>query len=166
MAVFGQISFGESQKINDEWRFQKGDIRGAELPDFNDWKWRSIDLPHDWSVEGPLSPNLASATGYLPGGLAWYRKVVIIPLNRNSQKVFIYFEGVYRNGEVFINGKSLGMRPNGYVSYWYEITPFVKFGENNLIAVRVITANPQIHAGIPDRASIVMYILFMLIPYI
>ena len=137
MAVFGQLSFGEPQKINDEWKFQKGDIRSAELPDFDDAKWHSIDLPHDWSVEGPLSPNLASATGYLPGGLAWYRKVVDIPLNRNSQKVFIYFEGVYRNGEVFINGKSLGMRPNGYISYWYDITPFVKFGENNIIAVRV-----------------------------
>lgn len=136
-SVSGQVSFGEPVKINNDWKFQKGDMKDAASPGFNDSGWRRVDLPHDWSVEGPLSPTLASATGYLPGGIAWYRKNINIPVNRNEQKVFVYFEGVYRNGEVFINGTYVGMRPNGFISCLYEITPYIRFGENNLIAVRV-----------------------------
>jgi beta-galactosidase/beta-glucuronidase len=135
--VFGQVSFGEAVKLNDGWKFQKGDVKDASQPSFNDSKWRQLDLPHDWSVEGPLSPSLASATGYRPGGIAWYRKTLEIPTVMKNKKVFIYFEGIYRNGQVFVNGTSLGIRPNGYVSYTYDITPQVRFGEMNTIAVRV-----------------------------
>jgi beta-galactosidase len=135
--MFGQVSFGEPVKINDGWKFQKGDTEKAALPDFDDSKWRQLNLPHDWSVEGPLSPDLASATGYLPGGIAWYRKMLDIPADMKDKKVYIYFEGVYRNGEVFINGTAIGMRPNGYISYMYELTPYIKFGNKNSLAVRV-----------------------------
>ncbi len=134
--VFGQVSFGESMKINEGWKFQKGDIENAASPSFDDSKWRQLDLPHDWSVEGSLSPSLASATGYLPGGIAWYRKTLNIPVDMKNKKVFIYFEGVYRNGEIFINGISLDMRPNGYISFMYELTPYIKFGEKNIISVK------------------------------
>ncbi len=137
LPVIGQTSFGDAVKIDDHWKFQKGDFENASSPGFDDSKWRLLDLPHDWSVEGPYSPSLASATGYLPGGIAWYRKTMEIPANRNDQKVYIYFEGVYRDGEVFINGTPLGMRPNGYISYMYELTPYIKFGEKNTVAVRV-----------------------------
>ena len=132
-----QISAGSSVKINDGWKFQKGDFEKAATPEFDDSKWRILDLPHDWSVEGPLNPNLASATGYLPGGIAWYRKTLNIPSQESTQNVYIYFEGVYRNSEVFINGVSLGIRPNGYISFQYELTSYLKFGEKNTIAVRV-----------------------------
>ncbi|MEI6138071.1 MAG: sugar-binding domain-containing protein [Mariniphaga sp.] len=132
-----QVTAGSSVKINDGWKFQKGDVEKAATPEFDDSKWRIIDLPHDWSVEGPLNPNLASATGYLPGGIAWYRKTLNIPSQETTQNVYIYFEGVYRNSEVFINGVSLGMRPNGYISFQYDLTPHLKFGEKNTIAVRV-----------------------------
>ena len=133
----GQITSGESLKINDGWKFQKGDFKEAATPGYDDSKWRQLDLPHDWSVEGPLNQNLASATGYLPGGIAWYRKTLDVPADQKDKKVFIYFEGIYRNGEVFINGNSMGVRPNGYISYQYDITPNIKFGEKNTIAVRV-----------------------------
>ena len=135
--VFGQVSFGKPIKINDGWKFQKGDIEKAASPEFDDSKWRELDLPHDWSVEGVLSPSLASATGYLPAGIAWYRKSLNIASEAKNKKIYLYFEGIYRNGEVFINGTSVGIRPNGYISYMYDITPFLKFGEKNCIAVRV-----------------------------
>ncbi|MGC9470493.1 MAG: glycoside hydrolase family 2 TIM barrel-domain containing protein [Bacteroidales bacterium] len=132
-----QIHSGFHEKINDQWKFRKGDHPEAALPGFNDNRWRTLDLPHDWSVEGPYSPDLASATGYLPGGIAWYRKTLHIPENQTGNTVYLYFEGIYRNGEVFVNGKSPGMRPNGYISYYYDITPFIRFGEDNTLAVRV-----------------------------
>jgi beta-galactosidase/beta-glucuronidase len=135
--IFGQDSFMKPLKINDNWKFQKGDLKNAATPDFDDSKWRTLDLPHDWSVEGPLNQCLASATGYLPGGIGWYRKMLDIPVNLKDKKIYIYFEGVYRNGEVFINGVSLGMRPNGYISFQYDLTPYLKFGEKNILAVRV-----------------------------
>jgi beta-galactosidase/beta-glucuronidase len=135
--VIGQVSFGEPERINSNWKFNKGDTEQAALESFDDSDWRTVDLPHDWSVEGPYSPHNASATGYLPGGIAWYRKNIEIPESRQDQKAYIYFEGIYRNGEVFINGKSLGIRPNGYISYLYDLTPFLRFGGKNTLAVRV-----------------------------
>jgi beta-galactosidase/beta-glucuronidase len=135
--LFAQDSSLVPVKINDNWKFQKGDFKNASATDFDDSKWRSLDLPHDWSVGEPLNQSLASATGYLPGGIAWYRKTLDIPINQKGKKIFIYFEGIYRNGELFVNGVSLGMRPNGYISCQYDLTPYLKFGEKNTLAVRV-----------------------------
>ncbi len=107
-----QVSFGDAEKINDNWKFQKGDHPAAANLVFDDSNWRNLHLPHDWSVEGPYSPDLASCTGYLPGGIAWYRKSFDIPTHKEEKKLYIYFEGVYRDGEVFINGyaQRLGMK--------------------------------------------------------
>jgi beta-galactosidase/beta-glucuronidase len=96
-----------------------------------------VDLPHDWSVRGQLSPTLASATGYLPGGIGWYRKEINITKELENEKVYLYFEGVYNRSEVFINGHSLGKRPNGYISFLYNATTFINWDEKNTIAVRV-----------------------------
>jgi hypothetical protein len=135
--VYGQVSFGEPQKINNNWVYSAGDHPDAARPDFDDSNWRVLNLPHDWSVEGTYSPHLASCTGYLPGGIGWYRKTLDIPTAAANKQVYIYFEGIYRDGEVFINGHSLGMRPNGYISYMYELTPYIVEGEKNVISVRV-----------------------------
>ena len=132
-----QVSFGKSEKINDSWQFKLGDEKGAQSPDFEANRWRTLDLPHDWSVEGVLSPNLASCTGYLPGGIGWYRKTLDIPADKKGEKVYIYFEGVYNHSEVYVNGTLVGKRPNGYISFMYDITPYVNYGSKNLIAVRV-----------------------------
>ena len=132
-----QVSFGKSEKINDNWQFNLGDEKNAQAADFDASKWRTLDLPHDWSVEGTLSPSLASCTGYLPGGIGWYRKTLDIPAGKKSEKVFIYFEGVYNHSEVFVNGTSVGKRTNGYISFMYDITPYVNYGSRNVIAVRV-----------------------------
>ncbi|SHF91692.1 protein of unknown function [Flavobacterium fluvii] len=134
---FGQVSFGDSKKINDNWKFTLEDAPDAQNATYNDSKWQSVNVPHDWSVEGQLSPTLASCTGYLPGGIGWYRKNIEIPKSKSGEKVYFYFEGVYNRSEVFINGHSLGKRPNGYISFAYDATPYIKYGENNTIAVRV-----------------------------
>lgn len=137
LSAFSQISFGDAQKINDNWKFILQDASEAQTTTYNDSKWRSVNLPHDWSVEGRLSPTLASCTGYLPGGIGWYRKTLNIPQAKRGEKVYLYFEGVYNRSEVFINGHFLGKRPNGYISFAYDATPFIKYGQDNSIAVRV-----------------------------
>lgn len=130
-------SFGTKHSLNDSWRFHLGDLKygGAEF--YKDSTWRVLDLPHDWSVEQKANPNLASCTGYLPGGIAWYRKSLDIPKEKEGNKVYVYFEGVYNNSEVFINGKWIGKRPNGYISFIYDLTPYINFGGRNILAVRV-----------------------------
>lgn len=129
--------FGKRQLINKGWYFNLGDLKygGAEFLDHS--SWRQLQLPHDWSVEGTPSPQWASCTGYLPGGIAWYRKDLDIPSDLEGQKVYVYFEGVYNNSEVFINGKWIGKRPNGYISFMYDLTPYIHFGGRNVLAVRV-----------------------------
>ena len=136
-AIYAQLSFGSSEKINNGWKFILSDEKEASNKDFNDRRWSNVNIPHDWSVRGQLSPTLAGCTGYLPGGIGWYRKSIDVPAEKKGEKVYVYFEGVYNRSEVFINGKSLGFRPNGYVSFMYDATPYVEFGGTNVISVRV-----------------------------
>jgi len=135
--LFGQPGFGQAQKINDNWRFHLGvmDEKTALKDDAK--SWQRVQLPHDWSIKQPLSPSLASASGYLPGGLAWYQKQLVISKEDKGKKIYLYFEGVYNRSEVFINGQLVGKRPNGYISFSYEISQYLKYGEENQIAVRV-----------------------------
>jgi beta-galactosidase/beta-glucuronidase len=129
--------FGKAELFNNNWRFNLSDVKEGSSSSLDDSKWRKLDLPHDWSVEGTLSPDKASCTGYLPGGIGWYRKSFTVPDSEKSKKVFIYFEGVYNHSEVFINGVSVGKRPNGYISFMYDLTPYLKIGQENLLSVRV-----------------------------
>jgi beta-galactosidase len=133
----GQPVGRSEQNFNFDWKFYKGDVQDGQKSDLDDSQWRLLDLPHDWSIEGPFSKSNFSCTAYLPGGIGWYRKTFVIPDNEAGRKVFLYFEGVYNNSEVWINGNYLGMRPNGYISFQYDLTPFIKFGEKNLLAVKV-----------------------------
>lgn len=126
--------FGERTLINDDWEFVLNEATSyADVAG----RWRKVTLPHDWSVRGQLSPTLASCTGYLPGGVGWYRKELDISEHLKEKKVFVYFEGVYNRSEVYINGQLLGKRPNGYVSFMYDLSPYLKYGEKNILTVRV-----------------------------
>ncbi len=125
---YSQVSFGQPEKIGKDWKFSLGDIKDGQSVSLNDSRWQSVDVPHDWSVRGQYSPSLASCTGYLPGGIGWYRKTINVPQDKDGQKVYLYFEGVYNRSEVYINGQLLGKRPNGYVSFMYDATPYVKYG--------------------------------------
>lgn len=131
-----QVSFGKPEKFNDGWRFQLGDEGDPFKPEYADSTWRQLSLPHDWSIEGTYSPDLASGTGYLPGGIAWYRKHFNHNASGSSDKTYIYFEGVYNRSDVYVNGQHLGNRPNGYSSFMYDLTPYLKDGDN-VISVRV-----------------------------
>lgn len=132
-----QVSFGLPEKINDDWKFTLNDVRDGQFVTLDDSRWQQVSLPHDWSVKGQLSPANAACTGYLPGGIGWYRKTIDIPADKKGQKVYLYFEGVYNRSEVFLNGQSLARRPNGYISFMVDATPYIQFGKENLIAVRV-----------------------------
>ncbi|MGH9655617.1 MAG: sugar-binding domain-containing protein, partial [Bryobacteraceae bacterium] len=116
------------------WKFFKGDIPGAQMPGFSDSSWRSVDLPHDWSIEGPYSKDAPTGGpgGYLPTGIGWYRKRFHA---KPQGKIFVEFDGVYEDSEVWINGHYLGKRPYGFISFFYDLTPHLHDGEN-VIAVR------------------------------
>jgi beta-galactosidase len=123
--------------FDSDWRFQLADISQAKASDFDDAHWRRLQLPHDWSVEHPFSSDYASGTGYLPGGVGWYRKAFYVSDDWRGREVLIEFDGVQRNSDVWINGHHLGHRPNGYISFQYRLTPHLRFGQKNVIAVRV-----------------------------
>lgn len=134
------ISNNQRKQLFDyNWKFNLGDEALAQSRDFNDTGWRSLDLPHDWSIEGKIHPKNATGGGggFFPAGIGWYRKTFQVPDEWKTKKIAIYFEGVYMNSEVFINGKSLGVYPYGYSSFSYDLTPYLNFGKENIIAVRV-----------------------------
>ena len=121
------------------WAFSLGDSEGVEAPDFDDSRWRQLDLPHDWSVEGHFEPDAPAGApgGYLSAGIGWYRKAFLVPEELKQRRVFIEFDGIYMNGEVWINGHHLGKRPYGYIGVEYDLTPHLNYGSRNVIAVRV-----------------------------
>jgi beta-galactosidase len=134
---------GQGQRIRETfdfgWKFRRGDFPGAERPEFPESDWRALDLPHDWSIEGPFDEKEPSSAcgAYLPTGIGWYRKRFPLSDSHRDKKLTIEFDGVYQLSEVWINGQFLGKRPYGYVPFFYDLTPHLKFGRENVIAVRV-----------------------------
>lgn len=121
-----------------DWHFSKSDPSTAMAPAFDDSTWRIVDVPHDWSIEGPFSAELASGTGYAPGGIGWYRKHFKLDESQCGKTVTVEFDGIYDNSEVWINGAFVGGRPYGYSSFRCDLTPYLKYGsDDNVVAVRV-----------------------------
>lgn len=128
------------ERFERSWRFSKGDSRGAHSPAFDDSRWRTLDLPHDWSIEGPFDEKDPGGWcgGYLPGGLAWYRKTFSLPAEYAGKRVLIEFDGVYMNATVWLNGHKVGNHVYGYTSFCLDLTPYLAFGKGkNVLAVRV-----------------------------
>ena len=121
------------------WLFHRGDAPGGEKPGLDDSTWRPLDLPHDFSVEGPFDSKapVAAPGGYLPGDIVWYRKTFRLSEESRYRKVFIEFDGAYMNSEVWINGHHLGKRPYGYLGFEYDLTPHLDPTGDNVIAVRL-----------------------------
>jgi beta-galactosidase len=139
---YGSASAQDINRVsfNNGWKFKLDTVNTYEATNINDASWRSLNLPHDWSIEGEFSPNHPATPGggALPGGIGWYRKTFTVSATSKGKSVLLSFDGVYRNSEVFINGHSLGVRPNGYISFQYDLTPYLKFGrETNVLAVKV-----------------------------
>lgn len=130
----------ERSSWNDDWKFALSDsVQDYSSPDSDDSTWRILSLPHDWSIEGDFSFDNPSTPGggALPGGIGWYRKTFTLPETDRGKVVYVDFDGVYRNSEVWINGHSLGFRPNGYVSFRYDLTPYLRYGSQpNVIVVK------------------------------
>lgn len=139
----GILSCAEPQEriqesFNSNWNFQKGEIGGERNIAFDDSGWRTLDLPHDWAIEGPFDKAHDTRTGGLPiYGTAWYRKSFFISAEDKGNLVSLQFDGIMNNGEVFINGEKAGERPFGYIGFEVDATPFIKFGEENTVAIRV-----------------------------
>jgi beta-galactosidase len=132
-----------TRSFDSNWLFLKSDAPGAEQPGFADAAWRKLDVPHDWSIEGPFAATnkTGGAGAFLPSGVGGYRKHFSLPENLSSRRVFIEFDGVMANSDVWINGFNLGHRPYGYVGFQYEMTGHLHFGgADNVLAVRADTS--------------------------
>lgn len=134
----------DARRINfsNDWCFMLGDEPSAISPDYDDSAWRRLNLPHDWAIEGDFSPHNPSGTGggALPGGIGWYRKTFTPQAIDSHKRLYIDFDGAYMNATVYINGHELGTRPYGYISFSYDLTPYIQWGEPNVVAVRVDNA--------------------------
>lgn len=145
----------ETQLFDSQWKFQLGDVEGAQNAAFSDAGWRSLDLPHDYSIEGPAGADPSTMVGpfdrrspagggggFLNGGVAWYRKTFTVPAADAGKRVTIQFDGVYMDSTIYLNGKEIGKHPYGYTSFSFDLTPDLKFGEANTIAVRTNVQQP------------------------
>jgi beta-galactosidase len=136
----GDDQIRTKENFGGNWRFHLGDVEEGYAPSLDDSGWRILTLPHDWSIEGEFSTEHPAGPqgGGLPGGVGWYRKMFTVPEADRDKSIFIDFDGVYQNSEVWINGEYLGKRPFGYISFRYELTDHLNFGnEVNVLAVRV-----------------------------
>ena len=141
MAALYTVQARERKCFDADWRFVLADSAHMADVDYNDSHWRKLSLPHDWAIEGDFYAGNPSGAGggALPGGVGWYRKTFSIPLTPSQNggtSCFIEFDGVYMNSTVYVNGQKVGFRPYGYSSFEYDITEYLKKGEN-IIAVRV-----------------------------
>ncbi|MDE7009480.1 MAG: glycoside hydrolase family 2, partial [Lachnospiraceae bacterium] len=126
-------------ELRENWRFHLGECEDAWYKGYEDSSWRRVMVPHDWSVEAPFSREYSSGTGYLQGGIGWYRVTFQLPEEYRGKKISLRFDGVYKNSRVFCNSYYLGKRPNGYVPFSYDISDMVVFGqEENQVSVKVV----------------------------
>ena len=131
--------------INFDWRFSKGAQANAEKVDYNDTKWQTVNLPHDWSINdlpGSNSPFSQESidqydTGYTTGGIGWYRKTLKIPKSAEGKVAIIEFGGIYMNSEIYINGNYVGGQHYGYTSFWIDISKYINYSSSNTIAIKV-----------------------------
>lgn len=123
--------------FDDNWRFFLGEMPEAQNICFNDSGWLRLSLPHDYSINQPYSPNMEAESGYLPGGVGWYRKGFFLPRELSDKRICLNFDGVYMNASVWINGTKLGTHPYGYTPFSFDLTPYLIFEAENVLAIRV-----------------------------
>jgi len=138
-----QLVYGQGRSkisFNDNWNFTLQDQLGYRLNDGDTQAWESVELPHDWSIKADFDASYpaGNAGGALPGGIGWYSKEFKLPTADQGKNIQLYFGGVYRYAEIWINGVYFGKKPNGYLSFTLDLTPHIKFGNQpNRIAIRV-----------------------------
>jgi beta-galactosidase len=130
----------DKQQINllENWRFHLGDIEEAWSKTYEETDWKTISVPHDWSIEQPFSTEYSSGTGYVAGGIGWYRCSFFLDEKYRGKQISIVFDGVYKNSQVWCNSYYKGSWPYGYTTFRHDITKDACFGEEeNLICVKV-----------------------------
>ena len=139
MAIACGATARERINLDKGWRFALADSVQMSALDYNDSKWHTLNVPHDWAIEGDFSASAPSGNsgGALPGGIGWYRKTFTVDNADKGKMMYIDFDGVYMNAKVWINGTLLGQRPYGYSSFRYDLTPYIIYGGKNVVAVRV-----------------------------
>ena len=145
IVIFTGLADAQTRTItpfDNDWRFLKGNADHAEKLEFNDLTWKKVNVPHDWSIEGPFDEKnpTGGGGGFLPSGVSWYRKHFSVAEKDKNRRVFIEFDGVMSINDVWINGIHLGQRPNGYISFEYDLTKYLNYGKDNVIAVRSDTS--------------------------
>jgi len=131
--------------FDSDWKFHRGDITSAETLDFNDLDWRTLSLPHDWSIEdipgtdSPLDSNAIGSynTGFFTGGTSWYRKHFSVVDSMKNKRFYLQFDGIYMNADVWLNGEHLGNHPYGYTTFGYDITKYLRNDSENTLAIQV-----------------------------
>ena len=139
MAISLSMQARQRDNFDKGWLFILGDSAQMATPAYNDSHWRKLSLPHDWAIEGDFYAGNPSGAGggALPGGIGWYRKHFLLDCEAEpGGRYFIEFDGVYMNSTVYVNGQEVGYRPYGYSSFEYDITKYLKRGDN-VIAVKV-----------------------------
>jgi beta-galactosidase len=150
----GQNAPRTRESFNEGWKFVRyfnaaneavatdREPAGLEMPAVNDNAWRTVDVPHDWAIEGPFNDSLENNTGLLPWkGIGWYRKHFTLKESDKDKRIYVDFDGAMANAKVWLNGKYVGEWPYGYTSFRLDLTPYVNIGKENLIAVRLDTKN-------------------------
>lgn len=132
-----------TQNFDSNWKFYLGDAGAAEGKEFDDSKWESISIPHDYSITQDYTTALDAESGYLPGGTGWYRKHFVVGKEMEGKELRLDFDGVYMNATVYVNGEKLGAHPYGYTPFSFDITDKVKVGEENVVAVKVDHKTPS-----------------------
>ena len=130
--------FRYSFKINEGWYFTLGDHNQYSRAEYDHSTWRSLNIPHDWGVEGTYDTIYGTdwQSGYLPGGIGWYRKELMIKENPKNRNIELQFDGIYMNSKIYINGNLIGNQRYGYTSFFYEVSSHLKKGKN-IIAIKV-----------------------------
>lgn len=148
---FTRLGNANTTSFDDGWLFSRFGLQAdgsrreepqnvIEQPGYNDKNWQRLDLPHDWAITGPFRIELAGETGKLPWkGIGWYRKHFVVPATDKSKRIFVDFDGAMAYAQVWLNGKYIGTWPYGYTSFRMDITPYLQFGKENVLAVRLDT---------------------------
>lgn len=116
---------GDGQRttlFNENWKFHRGDINDAQNKDYNDSTWETVNLPHDYSIDQDFTTSGEAESGFLPGGVGWYRKTFVVPKKYQEKQLMIEFDGAYMNAEVYLNGTKLGEHPYGYTAFAFDLT--------------------------------------------
>ncbi len=125
-----------------DWKFSLSDSEEYASADYVDNDWRTVHLPHDWSIELEFDRRAGGSHGFLPGGIGWYRKEFTLPAGSNGKNISILFDGIFHQSDVYINGHHLGFHPYGFTSIEYDLTPYLNRKGRNVIAVRVDHSGP------------------------